>query len=107
MTDLVNDGHFESEMFRYKTRYNHLLGRISKLPPDIRQQIVGALSQEEMYEFRQDTTAWRILTQGLSEVSGNNQGNQIADDGGVNDDEDDAFGRVQMIANLNPRQASD
>jgi hypothetical protein len=94
----------------YKTRYNDLLERISKLPPDIRQQIVGALSQEEMDEFRQDTTAWRILTQGLSEVSGNNQGNQISSgnvgDGVNTDPEDDAFNHIAMVAALKDTQAS-
>ena len=91
----------------YQRKYNDLLQRIKEIPLAIRQQIVDALSQEEMDEFRQDPTAWGILTRGLSEVSGNKDSNQIADDGGVNDDEDDAFGHVQMIANLNRRQASD
>jgi hypothetical protein len=64
----------------YKQKYNDLLQLINEIPLAIRQQIVDALSQERMDEFRQDTTAWRILTQGLSEVSGSQKDARTANE---------------------------
>ena len=64
----------------YQQKYNDLLQRIKEIPLAIRQQIVDALSQEGMDEFRQDTTAWGILTQGLSEVSGSQEDARTANE---------------------------
>jgi hypothetical protein len=94
----------------YQRKYNDLLQLIKEIPLAIRQQIVDALSQEGMDEFRQDPIAWSILTRGLSEVSGNNQGNQISsgnvEDGVNTDPEDDAFNHIVMVAALKATQAS-
>ncbi len=75
----------------YQQKYNHLLQRIKEIPFAIRQQIVDALSQEEMDEFRQDITAWRILTQGLSEVSGSQEDARTA-----NKKEEEEHGRFTI-----------
>lgn len=70
MIDL-NGGSTGTEI--YQQKYNDLLQRIKEIPLAIRQQIVNALSQEGMDEFRQDPTAWGILTRGLPEVSGSQE----------------------------------